>query len=75
MKTQPLTGKASTHRELIDLGYANDWVEKGELPPDIYMKCKTSSPPHVIGYSTVGNCKTRYVCRVCGYTYLVDSSD
>ena len=55
--------------EPINLGYANGWT----VTPPIIDKCRELH--HVLDMYSEGNCLTRYSCPVCGYEYLVDSSD
>jgi hypothetical protein len=50
-------------------GYANGWKE---VPPYI-KKCEELG--HKKYSKNVGRCLTEYGCEICGYTYLVDSSD
>ena len=54
------------NQKLQDLGYANGWKDT----PKIVKKCQ-----HVVESKSEGRCLTRYTCKACGYTYLVDSSD
>lgn len=54
---------------MIDLGYANGWRET----PDVVKACKVAGHEKTI--KNVGRCLTEYSCPVCGYKYLVDSSD
>ena len=63
----PETGEGNIIR--MDLGYANGW----EKTPPIVEACKALG--HVQGSRNEGNCLTRYGCDLCGFTYLVDSSD
>jgi len=52
-----------------DLGYSNGW----DKTPEIVHECREKGH---LGYAgNVGKCKTEYGCEVCGYKYLVDSSD
>jgi hypothetical protein len=50
-------------------GYANGWKE---VPPYI-KKCEELG--HKKYSKSVGRCLTECGCEICGYTYLVDSSD
>ena len=52
---------------MIDLGYANGW---GKETPEIVQKC-----PHREESRSVGRCLREYYCLICGFKYLVDSSD
>jgi len=54
---------------LEHLGYANGW----DKTPEIVHECREKGH---LGYAgNVGRCLTEYGCEVCGYKYLVDSSD
>jgi hypothetical protein len=55
--------------EMNDLGYANGWRDT----PEEVQKCNDLGHR---GYSiNRGNCLNEYGCEICGYKYLVDSSD
>jgi hypothetical protein len=57
---------------MIDCGYANGWG-RGKTP-EIVRKCEEELKH--LGYSkNVGQCLTEYGCKICGYTYLIDSGD
>lgn len=53
-------------KEVVDLGFANGWKNT----PEIVRNCT-----HGQYREAVGSCLTEYGCEVCGYKYLVDSSD
>lgn len=53
-----------------DLGYANSWGQN--TPPEIKI---CNDLKHVKYAKNVGRCLTEYGCLICGYKYLVDSSD
>jgi len=53
-----------------DLGYMNGWTQG---TPEIVRKC-VDELKHEVEYRQVGNCLHQYTCRLCGYTYRVDSS-
>lgn len=56
----------SQQKELKDLGYANSWKET----PEIVERCKC------VGWiRNIGRCLNEYGCSICGYKYIVDSSD
>ncbi len=52
-----------------DLGMANAWI----TVPEIITSCveKKHSPKK----TGVGRCLTEVRCELCGYKYLIDSSD
>jgi hypothetical protein len=54
-------------KELKSLGYANGW---GDSTPELVAKCE-----HVGYTKNIGNCLNEFGCEICGYKYLVDSSD
>lgn len=57
---------------MIDCGYTNGWG-RGKTP-EIVKKCEEELKHK--GYSkNVGRCLTEYGCKICGYTYLIDSGD
>ena len=51
---------------MIDLGTANGWEET----PEIVKACT-----HDTEEKTISNCLHVITCKVCGYTYMVDSGD
>ncbi len=55
---------------LQDLGYANGWTKK---VPAIVIECENAG--HLTLQETVGRCLTKVTCKICGYTYNVDSGD
>lgn len=73
-------------KEIVDLGYANGWRQSEvytikdrqrvvikpavDNTPQIVKDCQ-----HTKQYTTVGRCLTKAVCEVCGFSYLLDSSD
>lgn len=54
-------------KEIKYLGWANGW---GDDYPEIVAKCT-----HRQKVETTGRCEHRHTCEICGYTYMVDSSD
>ncbi len=55
------------NKKMTDCGYANEW---GKDTPEIVAKCE-----HV-GYGKhLDNALNEYGCEICGFSYLVDSSD
>ena len=56
-------------RDTVDLGYANGWKDT----PKILRTCNKRK--HFMYIKTVGKCLNEYGCELCGYKYLVDSSD
>ena len=56
-------------KEIQDLGYANGWGETKEIV-DICESLK-----HKKEIIRIGQCLTQYICRECGYSYKVDSTD
>ena len=53
-----------------NLGYANGW-QNGT--PEIVRQCHEKG--HPLEVANVGRCVTKYTCKVCEYTYEIDSSD
>ena len=57
--------------ESKSLGYMNGWG-RGNTP-EIVLKCQKLGHQQ---YSTnEGRCLTKFGCEICGFYYLVDSSD
>lgn len=54
-------------KEIKYLGWANGW---GNETPEIVLKCT-----HRQKVEQTGRCEHRHTCEICGYTYMVDSSD
>lgn len=52
-----------------DLGYANGWKDT----PEIVKECKEKG--HEREWRSVGRSVGEYTCKICGYTFRVDSSD
>lgn len=62
-------GKMEEKKERKDFGYANGWKE---TPTEVVMCGELG---HEIWIRNEGKCLNKYGCDICGYTYLVDSSD
>jgi hypothetical protein len=54
----------------VSLGYANGW---GSKTPEIVLECEKLG--HRQYSKNEGRCLNRYGCEICGYYYLIDSSD
>lgn len=52
-----------------DLGWANGW----DKTPDVVEHCHKQG--HKVKSEETGRCTHRYHCDICGYAYMVDSSD
>jgi hypothetical protein len=52
-----------------DLGWANDWSEW----PEIFKRCRELD--HDVISVKKGECLHEDRCDICGYKYMVDSSD
>jgi len=59
---------------MINLGWANNWKET----PEVVLKCREQEHPEkglTEGQADHVRCVSTSTCRLCGYTYKVDSSD
>jgi len=61
-----MIGEGENREELKSLGYANSW----QGTPAIVQNCK-----HPREAKNEGRCLNRYTCKLCGFAFLVDSSD
>lgn len=62
----PKPPEAPKPKEIQGLGWANGWTET----PEIVKNCT-----HKQIVEQTGRCEHRHTCEICGYTYMVDSSD
>lgn len=65
--TEKETENKTEKKEIKYLGWANGW---GNETPEIVLKCT-----HRQKVERTGRCEHRHTCEICGYTYMVDSSD
>lgn len=63
----------SDNKSLTNLGYLNEWTEKGLPTPAIIQICRRMK--HRTHFSIVSNCVTEHSCKICGYKYKIDSGD
>lgn len=54
---------------MTDYGYANGWKKV----PDKVKKCRELE--HALNIIKINRCLNEYTCRICDYTYRVDSGD
>lgn len=54
-------------KEMKYLGWANGW---GDNYPEIVKNCH-----HSLKEEETGRCEHCYTCEICGFYYMVDSSD
>jgi len=62
----PKPAETPKPKEIKGLGWANGWTEI----PEIVKNCT-----HKQKVEQTGRCEHRHTCEICGYTYMVDSSD
>jgi hypothetical protein len=58
-------------KEIKYLGWANGWYYKD--PPEVPEIVKNCH--HRLKEEKTGRCEHRYTCEICGFYYMVDSSD
>lgn len=75
VEPEQLAQEIASDWEPRELGYANAWFLLGGIDdtPAIVLKCRKLD--HKLDRKTVGRCITQVICRECGYSYHVDSSD
>jgi hypothetical protein len=66
----PVQPYKPSESKTTSLGYMNGWG--GDVPP-IVKQCRQKN--HTLSQENVGRCLNQYTCHICGYSYMVDSSD